>query len=150
MTSNKTRIAAGICLAVALILVSRVNAQSLVLSNNRVCTEQYFTGSGTNINLDIPPLELRGTQRESQIIYAIVTFPNADGGTNAVSLTLIPSRGTTWSAPLTSYSGNASSIPLYPINYLPIFAGSKFHLDWTNPGGVVWQLVIYIQVVNEL
>ena len=159
MTNRIQRLLVGALIIITLYFgfqqVKKVNAQGdiavqLITSGSAYVFEHYASYDGVtgdpNVAIDIPCENVRDKERQTVLLYGIMTFPDADGSGN-VDLWLIPSRGIDWGGVLASYPGSASNIPLISAWAFAIYPGCKAKFTWTNPGTVKWKLVYYTRAL---
>lgn len=123
----------------------------LITSGTAYVFEHYASYDGVtgdpNVNVEIPCENVRDKERQTVLLYGIMTFPDSDGSGD-VNLWLIPSRGINWSGILTTYPNtDASSTSLATAWAFSIYPGCKAKFMWTNPGTIKWKLVYYTRAL---
>lgn len=123
----------------------------LITSGSAYVFEHYASYDGVtgdpDVDLEIPCENVRDKERQTVLLYGIMTFPDNDGSGD-VDLWLIPSRGATWSGILTTFPNTiTASTSLSTAWALSIYPGCKAKFMWTNPGTVKWKLVYYTRAL---
>lgn len=148
----------GIVLIITLAQTTRkpVNAQGdiavqLITSGSAYVFEHYASYDGVtgdpDVNIEVPCENIRGKERQTVLLYGVMTFPDSDGSGD-VSLWLIPSRGNDWSGILATYpNAIADSTPLSIAWAISVYPGCKAKFVWTNPGTIKWKLVYYTRAL---
>lgn len=123
----------------------------LITSGSAYVFEHYVSYDGVtgdpDVEIEIPCENVRDKERQTVLLYGIMSFPDSDGSGN-VNLWLIPSRGADWGGILTTFINSISaSTSLSTAWALSIYPGCKAKFMWTNPGTIKWKIVYYTRAL---
>lgn len=103
--------------------------------------ERYYSGSGP-IDIVIPAETVRDRQRETQLIYGILAFPNNDGSSEFFAY-IIPDKGSEYSYHFFKGDVNTDGLFLGNTATPTIFPNMSYRIVYANSGNIDWRLVLY-------